>query len=202
MFALYVLVTLAVGYVVTQTAGYIIHRSMHKKISGPLYRSHTAHHQFYPPADYLSETYRDVSWKDKPIFYYAIPAALVIATSYWLLPFSLATIFTVELLFLAWLNDWLHMAFHISGHWLERFAWFHRLRDLHWYHHLEDQENFGIFIFNADRIAGTYTADFDPPNYDLQESVSSEVVETRAEPIRLTTEEAPVLVPEVPVQAQ
>lgn len=62
----------------------------------------------------------------------------------------------VELAAYTLVSDYLHDAFHVSGHALERFPLFWRLRRLHFMHHMDPRTNLGIAYFHVDRICGTY----------------------------------------------
>lgn len=51
------------------------------------------------------------------------------------------------------LGIWLHQAFHIEGHWMERFLYFHDLRALHYVHHQGNtQHNFGFLDHSGDIV--------------------------------------------------
>ena len=123
---------------------------------GKMTVSHTIHHEkLYPPDDYLSEEYRNVSLWNRPYWYYAPPAILTSVLCFMLLPWYVAAVLTVELVLVAWLNDYMHCAIHIKGHRLERYDWFLKMRDLHFGHHLDEKVNIGIFSSLMDRMLGT-----------------------------------------------
>ena len=46
--------------------------------------------------------------------------------------------------------------YHVAGSPLERFAWFRRMQQLHFVHHLHANSNFAVIDFFWDRILGTY----------------------------------------------
>ena len=93
-------------------------------------------------------------------------------------------------------GTWLHRTFHIKGHWLEAFAWFHELRALHFLHHLGScKHNYAVLNFgllSPDRWFGSFLLD-DPrqgspaapdsnaaaAEVDLQEALRSAVAEGR-----------------------
>lgn len=154
------------GYLFVQTAGYLIHWVLHQPIMGRLHKTHNDHHrEKYTPEDYLDKTYRHVAGNNRPILYYTPPALLIVAFAFMFLSPLLAAIFTVELAVVAWANDWLHTQMHIEGHWLERYRWFWRLRDLHWHHHVDEGKNLGIFSWFTDKLLGTFEEPKDTPAY-------------------------------------
>jgi len=162
------------GYFLVQSAGYAIHLVLHQPEMGKLHQTHNDHHhQKYSPEDYLSKKYRHVAGGNKPILYYTPPALTIVALSFVFLPTLLASIFTVELAILAWANDWLHTQLHIEDHWLERYSWFWRLRDLHWHHHVNEDKNLGIFSWFTDKVVGTFQEPTLTPMYYLSPAKSS-----------------------------
>ena len=165
---LYTVIALFFGYFFVQiigTAG--AHRILHHKISGPVFRAHTDHHDTqYPPEDCLSATYRQPHWRNRPIWYYVPPAGLLTAAFFYFTPLYIAIALTIELIAIAWANDWIHEKIHIEGHWLERYKWFWRLRDLHWHHHVDESKNLGIFSWFTDKyISRTFEEPLSVPSY-------------------------------------
>jgi len=147
-------------------SGSTLHWVLHQPQMGQLHRTHNDHHRRqYTPEDYLSKTYRKVDSANRPILYYTPPAIIIVALAFWALSPLLATIFAVELVVVAGANDWLHMQLHIEGHWLERYRWFWRLRDLHWHHHVDESKNLGIFFWFSDRMFRTYEEPKQVPSY-------------------------------------
>ncbi len=152
-----IILTLIFGYFFTQASGYGIHKLLHWSRLGKLYRSHKTHHEkLYPPEDFLSKTYRDAPISDRPLYYYLLAIALSSVVFYFLLPTAIAVTLLTEMLILAYANDWVHTATHIEGHWLERFEWFVKWRELHLIHHENDAVNIGIFSWFTDKLFGTY----------------------------------------------
>lgn len=161
-----VILTLFIGFFVVQYLGYWTHRLLHRPELACPARAHAQHHEIhYTPDDYLSDIYREPPLKDRPIWYY-LPGALVFTgLSLWLLPLYLAIPLIAELAFLGWLNDYLHGAFHLRNHWLERFKWFWRLRKLHWQHHREENTDYGIFSWFPDKLHKTFKEVITRPTY-------------------------------------
>src|SRR5690606_14550661 len=62
-------------YFVTNLVGHVVHWILHQKWAGFLNKAHMAHHELlYPPADYLSETYRMPDFKESTPKFFAIAA--------------------------------------------------------------------------------------------------------------------------------
>ena len=161
-----VILLLIGGYVFTQTAGHCIHWVLHRTWAGPIHISHNDHHRRkYTPKDFLDTKYRYVDEGNSPFIYYAIPAVIFVALGFYLLPFHWALILSVELALVAFANDWIHLQLHIDGHWLERYRWFWRCRDLHWQHHVNEGTNYGIFSFFTDKLFGSFKEPVRVPDY-------------------------------------
>jgi hypothetical protein len=75
--------------------------------------------------------------------------------------------------------NWLHHTFHIEGHWIERFVYFHDLRALHYTHHQGTaMHNYGFLDFAGDVATHSFKApDYSLSNHnatvDLQQNLSS-----------------------------
>ena len=64
--------------------------------------------------------------------------------------------------------NWLHHAFHIKGHWIERFVYFHDLRALHYTHHQGTaKHNYGFLDFSGDIAAHTLSK----PDFSLSNNL-------------------------------
>lgn len=154
---MHTVVILALGFYLAQGLGYFVHRLLHWPRAGALHRAHMGHHErLYPARDFLSETYRRPAHGENTVllfapFFVTLAVAVILA-----LPSQTAALLLVELAALAWLNDCLHDALHVRGFWLERFAFFRRLRALHLQHHLEMRSNLGICCWVFDRILGSF----------------------------------------------
>lgn len=141
--------------------GWLIHWVLHQRWSGPLYRSHMAHHlKHYPPKKLLSETYRNAG-KDDALFVFA--PILGVAFGWWCLVLSqfhvawwVHVIVIGQGLLIGALHDYTHMAFHLEGNWLHQFKWFKKLQTLHFMHHWNVRKNLGIVWFGWDRLFKTF----------------------------------------------
>lgn len=147
-------------FVYGSLAGYFVHWLLHTDAFSKWSKSHNVHHTLYTPDDFESDTYRDAKENDSVwVFVPIITGAIVIAcvplwfifSEWWIFPIILA-----EGIFVGWLNDYIHDAFHVKNHWLNRFRWFWHLKDLHWIHHVYPKKNIGILWFIPDKMFKTY----------------------------------------------
>jgi len=150
------LIVTALVYVVGNAGGYVVHRLLHQPWTGRPYEDHYNHHFIiYPPEDYLSYVYREPPIEAEQAKYY-VPVFVVIMAPLLLFGWEWYAVGFVESCAVLKLNAWIHDSIHVRGHWLERFDWFHTLRDWHLTHHVDVSKNFGIFSFFTDHILGTF----------------------------------------------
>jgi sterol desaturase/sphingolipid hydroxylase (fatty acid hydroxylase superfamily) len=160
-----ILLTILIVYLIVSLFGYFVHKALHQSWTGRYNSSHMAHHlTLYPPEDYLSDEYRDAG-KDDTFWTFAIISLPVVITPILLyligaLSFTLSTISLIEMLFIGWLNSFLHNALHIRNHWMTKipvvknvFAYWNKL---HYLHHVDMQKNYGIFSFAWDKVFRTF----------------------------------------------
>jgi len=162
---LYVLITIIASFFVSSLFGYLVHRMLHQTWAGILHQKHMTHHiTLYPPSDYLSEEYR-YAGKDNTTITFAIAAIPVVAAPIilgligWIsLPLVLISLTIMGLM--GFLHSYLHDAFHIKNHWLNKVPiinnMFLRWNILHYYHHIDMSSNFGIFVFHWDYVFFTF----------------------------------------------
>lgn len=156
-----VIITIPVTFIVITLLGYLLHKALHQKWMGRLYRSHLVHHYtLYPPEDYQSYEYRDAG-KDNTTFIFtaaAIPLAIIPVALFILHILSLKLLLTIafSMAIFGMAHDYLHDAFHIRGYWLTKYKWFNKLVDLHYVHHIFVQKNLGIYSFFWDRLFGSF----------------------------------------------
>lgn len=115
----------------------------------------------YPPSRFFSRVYEDDEGGRTIIntFAHDGPLYAVILTNVALL-YRLDSFRPVDVIisllvygFVSSLGIWLHQAFHIQGHWMERFLYFHDLRALHYVHHQGNtQHNFGFLDHSGDIV--------------------------------------------------
>lgn len=157
-----VLSTLLGAFVLVNLFGYVTHKSLHQSWTGRLNKAHMTHHlKLYPPTDFFSEEYRNPG-RDNTVRIFAFAALPLIALPIILgicgiLSVGLTILVLIEMLFIGWLHDYLHDAFHISNHWLNRFDTFKKWVKLHFQHHVNMSTNYGIFTFFLDKLFGTFS---------------------------------------------
>ena len=154
---------LCIGFIVTTFAGHMIHWAIHQSWAGKLHTAHMTHHlKLYPVSDFLSDEYRSPG-KDNTVFtflWFAVPFFILPVVLYidGMIPLVAMVLLFVELIIVGWMHDYFHDAFHIRDHFLKRFAYFRRLTDLHYVHHIDMQKNFGIFLFWWDKAFASFQA--------------------------------------------
>jgi sterol desaturase/sphingolipid hydroxylase (fatty acid hydroxylase superfamily) len=154
-----ILVAVLLGFFIFEAFGYVIHRLLHTKWMGPLHRAHMTHHLVkYPPTDYLSETYRSAGADNTTLRFIVAGVALAAGLIY-LLPLWLCLPLLMELALVGYVNHYIHDNSHIRGHWMERYGFFRRWREIHYQHHLRMETNYGIITFGMDRLVGTYVGE-------------------------------------------
>lgn len=144
--------------------GHVTHWVIHQPWAGRFAKAHMAHHErLYPVNDFLSDTYRKAG-KDSTVWIFAVLSLPVLALPViahllgWIGLFTMTCVIA-EMLFLGWLHDYLHDAFHIRDHFLKRLPFVKglmgRLTELHRLHHVDMSKNFGIFFFMWDKVFKT-----------------------------------------------
>lgn len=150
--------TLLLGFVVTELAGYWVHRLAHWPRGGAIYRAHMVHHEVLYGTEFLSDTYRNPPASSSSVlaflpFFGALVALFLLA-----LPWPLGAVAAGVCLVVGWTNSRVHDRLHVRGCWLERLPGFARLRLLHRQHHADMSTNFGILSWLWDRAFRTYRA--------------------------------------------
>jgi hypothetical protein len=139
--------------------GWLTHLLGHRKFTGAWYRAHMGHHlQDYPASRFLSAAYINATVNNSPGY---VPTIL-------LTPFVVCAMTQVDVSLKVWMvcqvvailslyaSNAFHQAYHIRGHPLERWAWFHKLRALHYFHHKGNmQHNYALSDFVLDRFNGS-----------------------------------------------
>ena len=133
---------------------YLMHRLMHLTH----FEEHQEHHRLFTPRDFSDVGYRkpstQASWRQTLLF--AIPTLIQSLVVGGLYGPVLGLVTAIGAAVYSRLIVYIHEAYHIRGHWLTRFAWFHRRRMLHWSHHVQDDTNYGFVGLPWDWILGTY----------------------------------------------
>ena len=156
------ILVLLVSVLLASVFGHGIHWMLHQRWAGPAYRGHMEHHlELYPPSSLTSKAYKPAKWYHRgPVLF--TPGFVIILAATWgltsvlTMPLWVTVTFGVVMLVYGFGNDWIHDSFHITDHWLNRYAWYGRLRELHYIHHRNMRRNFGIANFTWDRVLGTF----------------------------------------------
>jgi hypothetical protein len=155
--------------------GFMIwHWFAHQKWTRDMHRYHMDHHLvLFPPRyffgnpkvkpellqyrwiDYIPLVRAESFWHEFPM--YAI-GALIVYGGYFIGATKVSIICgLVELVVVGLVGNSLHNSFHIKGHWLERFDWYHQIRALHYLHHQGSMKhNFSILNFRLDKLLHLY----------------------------------------------
>lgn len=155
------LVALALSVLVGSIVGYFVHRAMHRKWMGPLYRGHMEHHlELYPKGRLTSDKYTIAKWYNSGPVLFTPAALLVIALgglACWALGGSLWLfgVFSAGLVVFGLVNDYVHDSFHLRRHWLHRYRFYKALRRQHFEHHNDMTKNFGIVLMQWDSVFKT-----------------------------------------------
>lgn len=159
------LFTAILTFLIASLFGYVVHRGLHQYWAGRFNKAHMTHHlSLYPPNQFLSDEYRSAGKDDsfRTFLLMAIPL-IVLPCLLLLLKFiTLGMMITAMVMMgiIGFLHSYLHDAFHIRNHFLERLPLlgkaFENWRRLHYLHHINLQTNFGIFCFWWDRLLKTF----------------------------------------------
>ncbi|MBL8324216.1 MAG: sterol desaturase family protein [Rubrivivax sp.] len=157
------LISFALAYLSGGLLGYVIHWVLHQRWSGKLYRLHLTHHEVkYPSRDFLSVgEYRDAGSGNITPYFVAL-ATIVLLPAFFALrqigvPAWTIAVVAVEITLMAVVNDRIHDALHIKGHFLERLGFFRRCRIAHRVHHTNVKSNLSMTTFEWDRVFGTFS---------------------------------------------
>lgn len=125
---------------------WLLHMLSHSRINLPLFKQlhdvHMNHHRVHYPVSNLLKAppYQDGSGMTVfgPLFIFLALGA------FYVLPYRYAWIFDVEALIILSISTYMHDAFHIKGHYLEKYNWFLKRRALHFYHHGHLKNNMSL----------------------------------------------------------
>jgi hypothetical protein len=129
----------------------------------PMWKVHMYHHwKVYPPKRFMTKVYQnDKAGRsslgsiahDGPLYAGLLGNVAALYAFGFLRPVDvLVALLTYA--FVGSFANWLHHTFHIEGHWIERYVYFHDLRALHYTHHQGTaKHNYGFLDFSGD-IAG------------------------------------------------
>ena len=134
----------------------LFHRYLgHTRIGGQFFKNHIGfHHTNYSEDHLVSNQRPGRDGNNTPFF--LIPSALVIAISYWVLPFNLLIVQITAMSISFYAHVYLDQQYHVEGSWLRRFAWFVEKQQLHFSHHRDGNHNYAVIDNFWDRLLGTY----------------------------------------------
>ena len=148
--------TIAVTHLTISLGQTLMHYWLgHRRIGGVLFRNHiNFHHAFYTRGRLATAVQQGSEGNNTPFF--LVPVVMAACALFFILPTGLFAVAIGA----AGLSFYAHVhfdnAYHISGSYLERFAWFQRKRQLHFVHHLHANKNFAVIDFFWDRMLGTF----------------------------------------------
>lgn len=152
---LYTLTALGAHLVVSGSQTLMHYGLGHRRLGGTFFRNHIRfHHTYYAKGRLVSSTYRSDEGNNTP--YFLIPAIIVAAMIFMLLPFGNFIVAAVAGTASFYVHVYLDKEYHVQGSQLVRFAWFRRKQQLHFVHHLHADSNFAVIDFFWDRLLGTY----------------------------------------------
>lgn len=142
----------------------------------------------YPPSRFMTTVYLDDEPGRTPLtslahdgpLYVGMLANLVLLYRLNLLSHPDLGVCLLVYAFVSAFAIWLHQTFHIKGHWIERFLYFHDLRALHLVHHQGTaKHNYGFLDHSCDLIGNSLaTADFSLSNSWNQKTDEDKGAET------------------------
>jgi len=151
-----VVVTIAGTHLVISCSQTLLHYWVgHRRVGGLFFRNHiNFHHTYYARGHLASVAYKGQEGNNTPFF--LIPTILVGLAAFFLLPLGLFLAMAATAAASFYAHVYFDKAYHVEGSLLERFAWFRRMQQLHFVHHLHANSNFAVIDFYWDRLLGTY----------------------------------------------
>jgi cytochrome P450 len=126
----------------------------HRPAGRWLFRNHVRfHHTIYRR---MLTTPRYLDEERSNTAFYVLPIATASAIAYLLLPGDMFVVVAASMIATYLAHIYVHVQFHITNSWLERFHWFLRLQRLHSVHHADMSKNHAILMPFWDRVFGTY----------------------------------------------
>ena len=121
-----------------------------------IHRIHMTHHKVHYPITKLLRSKPYMSGGGELAF--GPIMALIYGIICILLPLKFALIVLIESTTFLFVSDQLHVQYHLQGSYLERFDWFQRRRERHFWHHKHLRENMSLGGIDPvfDRLFRTY----------------------------------------------
>ena len=162
-----VLTMLATHLVMSLAQTLMHHRLGHRPLGGKFFRNHVNfHHTYYAKDHLVSAVYLGDEGNNTPYFF--IPVFLVGAGTFFLLPLDLFVAQCVACAASFYAHVFFDKEYHVENSWLQRFAWFRHMRELHFVHHRHAGTNFAVIDFYWDRVLGTYRGVEPRPSLSVQ----------------------------------
>lgn len=152
---MYLVCWMLLVFLVGTFVGHVLHWVMHRRWSGPLFRSHLTHHVLYTSSKYHSDKYRNPG-KDNSALYFVPIITIIICALLWLAPSEFVVWLFLEGIIIGTAHELIHRSFHLKNSKLRKFKWFRNIEALHKEHHRKVHYNYGIFWLGWDRIFGSY----------------------------------------------
>ena len=148
--------TIVITYYVASFLQTLFHRLFgYHGVGGWRFRSQVEeHHVNYVKDRRTSERY--IAEARNGTYMYLIPFSLVIAAAYLVLPLDLFLVHGAALAISFYAIAYVHVQYHVTGSWLNRFGCFRRRRALHFVHHRHMGTNFAVVDYFWDRLLGTF----------------------------------------------
>lgn len=128
----------------------------HRRTGLWLFQNHVRfHHSIYSKKTVMtSARYLDEDRSNTG--FYLVPIVFALAISYPLLPLDIFGVFAATMFLTYVAHIYVHVHFHLTSSWLQRFNWFLRLQRLHVVHHVDMRKNHAVLMPFWDRVLGTY----------------------------------------------
>jgi len=158
-------------YILAMIAFYAWHWQAHRNLSWVPFNKkckqmHMEHHfEVYPPDAFFGKgdpsklivTHESFFTAHEALLYILLIAILTICFLIGEKPSAIFFAFILDAV-IGYVGNALHQSFHVKGHWLEQFEWYHELRAVHYVHHLGSTKfNYAVFNIGIDYLIGSLT---------------------------------------------
>lgn len=135
---------------------YVAHRIAHSRFFRMLYVAHDGHHRLYSGENIETERY--VHYKNSNVIDYLIGVPSLILL-FLVLPLRALLIVGIVTMVLGIVVPWIHVSFHVKGHWLNNYRFFRHAKVLHFMHHANVKVNYCFLWHFFDRLFLTFRSD-------------------------------------------